>query len=424
MLSQSDTKLLCQIGPGTPMGEVFRRFWIPVLISEELPAPDCNPRAIRILGEDLVAFRDTDGRPGLISAYCLHRHAHLYWGRNEENGLRCTYHGWKFDISGRCVDMPNEPPETNFKDRVQTRAYATREAGGCIWAYMGPPESQPDEIPQLEWTRVPDDHVLMTERLQENNWAQAVEGGIDSSHISYLHNNNMQAINPSTADRAPLMYISPRDFGFIEAARRVQPDGRHYWRIRPFLIPSTIIIPGGDQPGRNLSGHVWVPVDDEHVWVFTMTWNAHRPLTEEERDRLLTGVGIHCPADKEMRRWDLKISHSYKPISNLGNEYMIDRDAQRGGSFTGIVGTSEQDCSIQESMGPISPRWEEHLGTTDRGIIEFRRMLLGLARDMQEGKGPEHARNAAAYHIRSTAFTVDSETEWEAASVEHMKALV
>ena len=423
MLSEQETNLLCQTSAGTAMGEVFRRFWIPALLSEELPEPDCPPVAIRILGEDLIAFRNTSGQAGLVSAYCAHRHAHLFWGRNEQEGLRCTYHGWKYDVDGQCVDMPNEPAEGNFKDKIRIKAYPTREAGGCVWAYMGPPE-QPSDIPQLEWVRVPDSHVLVTKRLQENNWAQAVEGGIDSSHISYLHNVNMKTRNNSTADRSPQMTISHREFGFIEAARRLTPEGKHYWRVRPFLLPSSIIIPGGDQPGRNLSGHVWVPIDDEHVWTFTMTWNANRPLTEEERNGLLAGTGIHCPVDKGVKRWDLKISNGYRPIRNIDNEYMVDRALQRETSFTGINGISEQDCSIQESMGPVSPRWEEHLGTADRGIIEFRRLLLQLARDMLEGKEPEQARNPEAYRVRSTAFVVEPEVDWEAESIEHMKATV
>ncbi|HEY1298670.1 MAG TPA: Rieske 2Fe-2S domain-containing protein [Chloroflexota bacterium] len=422
MLSKAETDLLCQVGPGTPMGDVFRRFWIPVLLAEELPEPDSDPVAIRILGEDLLAFRATSGKVGLTSAYCAHRHAHLFWGRNEQEGIRCTYHGWKYDTGGQCVDMPNEPGDLSFKDKIKLRAYPTREAGGCIWAYMGPPEDMP-EMQQLEWTLVPRENVLVTKRLQENNWAQAVEGGIDSSHISYLHNNNFHRPNNQTADKSPQMTVSRRDFGFIEAARRVTNEGKHYWRVRPFLVPSSIIIPSGDQPGRNLSGHVWVPVDDDNVWVFTMTWNAQRPLTQEEVDALLSGTGIHCPVDKEVGRWDLKISRGYKPIRNIDNQYMINRSLQRERSFTGINGTSEQDCSIQESMGRISPRWEEHLGTADRGIIEFRRILLQLARDMQAGKNPEHASRAEAYRVRSTAFVVEPETDWESSAAEHMKAL-
>jgi len=421
MLSERDNTLLSEVGPGKPMGELFRRFWQPVMISEELPAPDCTPVAIRILGEDLVAFRDTSGKPGVMSAYCPHRHAHLFWGRNEKDGLRCTYHGWKFDTAGNCVDMPNEPVETNFRDKIKIRAYPTRESGGCIWAYMGPKEHMPADIPHLEWALLPSENVLVTKRLQSNNWAQAVEGGIDSSHISYLHNNSINKPTPSTVDKSPLLTTSMRDFGFVEAARRRTEDGKHYWRVRPFLVPSSIVIPGGSSPDRNLGGHVWVPVDDHHVWTYTMTWNATRPITDQERADHLAGFGTHAEVDKDKSRWDLKISNSWSPIRNIDNNYMINREQQRMETFTGIKGVGEQDCSIQESMGEIAPRWEEHLGTTDRGIIEFRKLMLQMVRDLMDGKEPTQPHTPDVYLVRSTAFTIDPDVDWEAASAEYMK---
>ncbi|MPZ49416.1 MAG: Rieske 2Fe-2S domain-containing protein [Dehalococcoidia bacterium] len=424
MLSERDTELLCRVSAGTAMGEVLRRFWQPVLLSEEVPSADGPPVAIRIMGEDLLAFRDTNGKVGLISAYCAHRHAHLFWGRNEECGLRCTYHGWKYDVTGQCVDMPNEPLEAAFKEKIKIAAYPTKEAGGCVWAYMGPPEKEPPELPYLEWTRIPTENVLVTKRLQQNNWAQAVEGGIDSSHISYLHNNNIKQQNLSTGDKAPMTLLQERDYGFIEAARRVTAEGKHYWRIRPFMVPGTIMIPSNDAPDRSISGHVWVPVDDHHVWVYTITWNATRALGNEEIATLLAGYGIHSSVEKHERRWDLKISNSYRPVRNIENDYLIDRPLQKDTSFTGIQGTSEQDCSIQESMGALSPRWEEHLGTADKGIIEFRKTLLQMARDMLEGKEPVQPHNPQAYRVRSTAFVVDPQVDWKEVSEEHMKALV
>ncbi len=424
MLSETETNLLCETGAGTPMGELFRRFWIPALISEELPEPDCTPVAIKILGEDLIAFRDSNGKVGLLSAYCAHRHAKLFWGRNEECGLRCTYHGWKYDIDGNCVDMPNEPAENQFKDKVKVRAYPTREAGSCVWAYMGPKHLEPPELPYLEWARVPDSHVQVTKRLQENNWAQATEGGIDSSHISYLHNMDLERITPSTADKSPFLQTIRRDFGFIEAARRVQPDGRHYWRIRPVMAPSFMMIPSSDKPDRNIGGHVWIPIDDTHCWAYTMTWNATRPLTQEERDKNLEGFGIHCEVDRTATRWDLNISNAWSSVRSLANNYMIDRAEQKNHTFTGIKGIGEQDCSIQESMGSISPRWEEHLGTSDRGITLFRRMVMTLARELMEGSEPMLAHAPEKFRVRSTGFIIDPDQDWEAAAEEHMASAV
>ena len=424
MLSQEDTKLLCETDAGTPMGELFRRFWIPVLISDELPEPDCTPIAIKILGEELLVFRDTNGKVALISAFCAHRHAMLFWGRIEECGIRCTYHGWKYDVDGNCVDMPNEPPESKFQDKVKIQAYPTREAGSCVWAYMGPKELEPKEIPHLEWARLPNSNVQVTKRLQENNWAQATEGGIDSSHISYLHNMDLENITPSTADKAPLMQIVLRDFGFIEAGRRVQPDGKHYWRIRPVMAPSFMMIPSSDKPDRNIGGHVWIPVDDTHCWAYTMTWNATRPLTQEERDKNLEGFGIHCEVDQNATRWDLNISNAWSPVRNLGNNYMIDRADQKARTFTGIKGIGEQDCSIQESMGGISPRWEEHLGTSDRGIILFRQLVTKLARELMEGSEPELPHAPEKFRVRSTGFTIDPDTDWVATAEELMVSTV
>ncbi|MPZ47986.1 MAG: Rieske 2Fe-2S domain-containing protein [Dehalococcoidia bacterium] len=413
------------------MGTLLRRFWIPVLLTEELPEPDGEPVAVRIMGEDLVAYKDTNGKVGLLDGYCAHRHAHLYWSRNEECGLRCTYHGWKYDTEGNCIDMPNEPAESNFKDKIKINSYPTREWGGAIWAYMGPPELMPPELPQFEWARVADNQRIITKRLQESNWAQAVEGGIDSSHISFLHGGKPPAIanlpenqTVSTRDTSPRFWISHRDFGFAAAARRNAPEEQYYWRITPYLAPWYTIIPGGAAENRSLSGHAWVPIDDTHVFTFTMTWNPSRPITDEERETHLKGFGVHTEVDKVMPRWELKISNGYTPIRNMSNNYMVDFEERRLRTFTGIKGISEQDMSIQESMWPMVPRWKEHLGTTDKAIIEFRKLVMGMARDLLEGKEPEFPHTPDAYRVRSAAVTIGRDIAWEEGSAEVMKARV
>src|SRR5665213_1585771 len=185
MLSREENELLTQTGPGTPMGRLIRRYWLPALFSHQLPAPDGDPVRVRLLGERLVAFRATDGRIGLIAEQCPHRTASLFFARNEECGLRCVYHGWKFDLDGNCVDMPSEPPESNFKHKVRIAAYPCRERGGVVWTYMGPPELMPD-FPWLEWAEVPETHRFVTRHLQECNWLQAFEGGFDTSHLTFL----------------------------------------------------------------------------------------------------------------------------------------------------------------------------------------------------------------------------------------------
>src|ERR1700722_431035 len=183
MLSKEENELLTQTGPGTPMGELFRRFWLPALLSSELPEPDCAPVKLTILSEDLVAFRDSEGRVGVLERYCPHRGSSLFWGRNEESGLRCVYHGWKFDVTGSCVDMPNEPMESRFREKIRTTAYPTEERGGVIWIYMGPKDLHP-QMPELEWTLVPENQRYVTKRITACNYLQNVEGEVDSAHVS------------------------------------------------------------------------------------------------------------------------------------------------------------------------------------------------------------------------------------------------
>lgn len=423
------------------MGNLFRRFWLPVLLKEELPEPDSAPVALRVLGEDLVAFRDSDGKVGLLEAHCAHRHAHLFWGRNEESGLRCTYHGWKYDVTGACVDMPSETDESTFKDKINVTSYPARDGGGLIWAYMGPYDLMPRELPNFEFMRVPESHVHMSKRLQLSNWAQATEGGIDSSHISYLHRslNSLRAARADTAlsgtrgpvteqkaqqsyaaaDRSPRFFLEPSEFGFWIGAQRNANEQSYYWRLTPFLLPSYTIVPGA---GAGRGGHCWVPIDDEHCWAFSFGWNVERSMSEGGGGG--GGGGIHSEVDKETARWDLGISNSYLPTSNKSNNYLISREDQRSLSFTGIKGVSEQDMSIQESMGAVVPRDKEHLGTTDRAIIEFRRALLSLAKDLQEGREPEIVSKPDVYDVISCAAVIGRDEHWLEGTKEFVKGRV
>ena len=260
MLSKEDNQLLTQTGPGTPMGELFRRFWMPVLLAEELPQPDCDPVRIRILSEDMVAFKDTDGNVGVIDNYCPHRRASLFFGRNEECGLRCVYHGWKFDINGDCVDMPSEPAESNFKDKVKIKAYPAKEFGSCIWVYMGPAELQP-ELPEFEWARVPDANRVITRFIQHSNFMQATEGEIDSSHVSFLHSvfdlsidyhrdmrvgDQKEGRNSVLSYKfgAPQLTVKETDYGFTYGSRRGPEEGNYYWRVTQWMLPMFSLIPG------------------------------------------------------------------------------------------------------------------------------------------------------------------------------------
>jgi phthalate 4,5-dioxygenase len=394
-MTPEENELLTRVGPGTPMGNLFRRFWLPALLSEELPAPDSPPVRVRLLGEDLVAFRDTDGRVGLLLPHCPHRGAPLFYGRNEDNGLRCVYHGWKFDVTGQCVDMPSEPADSRYKDRIRQKAYPCRERAGIVWAYMGPAELTP-ELPDLEWTLVPDSHRRVTKWLHESNYLQGFEGDIDSAHSSFLHSdlepeesNRDGTISPTmkAADKAPKILVEPTDYGFRYGARRQIRGGEYNWRVTQWLLPTYSLIPFMRFPAV---GRAWVPIDDERTWTFFFSFHPERPLTPEEQQRFWSGNAFP-PA---------LIPGTYNPLRNSGNEYLLDRELQRTSTFTGIFGVNDQDRAVQEGMGPIYDRSQEHLGTSDVAIVACRQRLLKAVRDLQQGIEPYAVRHPGVYAVR------------------------
>ena len=409
MLSDKDNALLTQVGPGTPMGDLFRRHWLPVLTSEELPEPDCPPKRLRILGEDLVAFRDTGGQPGILEAFCPHRRALLFWGRNEEHGLRCVYHGWKFDTTGRCVDMPSEPPESTFKDRVSARAYPAQERGGFVWIYMGPPDRQPDP-PQYEWTLVPDEHRETRKWFQDSNWLQSLEGDIDTSHVSFLHR-SMDPTTPPTAkflpgareyfakDKSPKLSVHETPYGFVYGGRRSIGEGQYYWRLTHWLAPSCSQTPST----YTRNARVLVPIDDETSFSCSVTYNLERPL--EEDDRGISGRPLH---PEPIRLRDGYVIDGWRSELTRDNDYGIDRAYQRTKKFSGMhTGPVDEDRAITETMGAVLDRSNEHLGTSDVAIIAARRRLLRMVRELQEGEEPFAARHSEAVRVRSFEVITD-----------------
>ena len=413
MLPEQENALITQTGPGTPMGALFRRYWLPAMLSEELPEPDGTPAKLTLLGEELVVFRSTDGEIGVLDRFCPHRNANLYWGRNEENGLRCVYHGWKFDVAGRCVDMPSEPPESRYHEKVEITAYQGVERGGLIWIYMGPKELTP-AVPELEWTLVPDDYRLATKRIQHCNYLQNLEGEVDSSHISFLHSSDVFQQSDSvlaTFDRHPVFDVDETDYGLAISARRNAPDDKYYWRITQFLMPTYTMIPS--MPGGVVSFTAAIPIDDVNMIGITVSWRADRPLDEEEVSRIKSWTGVHTEVDEQ-----------YEPLRNMSNEYMIDRQSQKAGaSYTGIRGIREQDLAVQEDQrGPISPRMREHLGTSDRGVIATRKRLLRQVQELMEGKEPAEPANPSVYRVRSAMFTEDKNTSWQEAGAPYLVA--
>src|SRR5688500_8000219 len=276
MLTKEDNELMCRVGPGTPMGETLRQYWHPILLSTELPENDCPPIRVRLLGEDLIAFRDSAGQVGMLGANCPHRGAGLFFGRNEEAGLRCVYHGWKFDVTGRCVDMPSEPAESNFKDKVRATAYPCVERNGMVWAYLGPRETPPP-LPDLEGNLLPEGSWNIVAVQRECNWLQALEGDIDTAHLGFLHHGT---ISPSVAtpgtfsyyelnDRAPRYQVVETEYGTMYGAYRTADEDTYYWRVAHFLFPFYTMPPVG-LLGIKITARCWVPVDDEHTMFFMM----------------------------------------------------------------------------------------------------------------------------------------------------------
>ncbi len=405
MFTKEDNEKLCRVGAGTAMGDAFRSMWMPFLLPEELPEADCPPIRVRLLGEDLIAFRDSRGQIGLLDRYCPHRRVDLFYGRNEECGLRCVYHGWKFDTTGAIVDMPTEPDNTQMKQDTRIKSYPVMEWGGVIWAYMGPLETMPATPPELEWGLVPADYRFITKRLQRTNYAQGVEGGIDSSHVGILHSHldsenphrpfRERQISPNlsipylASDTAPKFFIRPTNYGMAIGARRNAGEEEYYWRVTQFLAPFyTMIAPLKED--RAYMGHAWVPIDNENCWVFTMTWNSDRPLSQEELDH----GAVHS---------DVMNDGSYRPLVSADNDYGIDRVRQRLHSSTGIDGIGMQDTAVQESMGPIVDRSLENLGSGDAAIVGFRRSLLKMAEQRAKTGRLDVADHPEWYRVRSTA---------------------
>jgi phthalate 4,5-dioxygenase len=406
MLKAEVNELLTQIGPGTPAGALFRQYWVPALLAEELPDDDCPPVRVKILSERLIAFRDSEGRYGLMDEFCAHRGASLWFGRVEEGGLRCAYHGWKYDVTGQCVEVPSEPENSNFCTKVRLTAYPLVKVGDILWTYMGDPAKRPD-LPEFEFCHVRAEQTYTSKRWQESNWLQALEGGIDSSHVSWLHSGGLKS-DPlfkgakgneyNLNDLRPFFEVAEADGGLFVGARRNAEDGKYYWRITPWVMPSfTMVPPRGDHP---VHGHFWVPIDDENVWVYTFDFHPTRPLTAEERQAMKDGHGVHSR----------NIPGTYRPEENKDVDYLMDREAQkRGETFSGIRGIAQQDASLQESMGPIVDREKERLVSSDTGIIKARQKLRKAIEALRDEGATPPGVDPAHHRIRSAAVVLPQE---------------
>jgi len=383
-VTPEENDLLCRVEGDAPMGQIMRRHWVAACLSEELEA-DGKPIRARVLGEDLVVFRDSKGRVGVLDEYCSHRRASLVYGRNEECGLRCLYHGWKFDVEGNVIDMASEPVDKADPCRVKQKAYPAREAGGFVWTYMGPPEEMPSfEAPAFAPT--PDVRVSATKVRVRCNWAQILEGQIDSAHSSSLHSSDMVPaqvdgakatdvnwLRPST-DKAPRFQIERTSYGFRYAAirRPIIDEATHdYIRTTVYIAPFTALIPPNNV--HNVAT-LLTPEDDETTMFYFIAWNgSDKP-------------GVPPDVWRKFNRleWGVDVDANFDNLRNRANDYGQDRALMKAGNFTGIAGIPNQDIAMWESMGKIGKRSSERMGASDVAVGAFRRLMVEAARTMQE----------------------------------------
>ncbi len=419
MTRREQNEMLTQTGPDTPMGDLFRRYWLPALMSSELPENDCPPVRVQLLSERMIAFRDSEGKLGLMDEFCAHRGVSLWFGRNEENGLRCPYHGWKYDTTGQCVDVPSEPVESGYCKKIKLKAYPLIERGDILWTYMGPPELQPD-LPEFEFAMVGPKKRFVSKRHQECNYLQAMEGGIDSSHVSFLHSGALER-DPlfkgakgnqyNLKDFQVKFEVVESEGGLLIGARRNAEDGNYYWRITQWVMPCfTAIPPRGDHP---IHGHFWVPIDDNTCWSWSYDYHATRDLSEVEVQAMNDGHGIHVAL----------IPGTFIPVQNKDNDYLMDRAAQKARiTYSGISGIAIQDSSLQESMGYIADRSKENLVSTDNGIIMARHRLRKAAQALQKGVPPPGL-PAATHRVRSAALVLGPDVAFKDAAKEALMAI-
>ncbi|HUD60014.1 MAG TPA: Rieske 2Fe-2S domain-containing protein [Acetobacteraceae bacterium] len=417
MLSREENQFVTQVGQGTPMGNTMRMYWIPALLSKEIAEPDGQPTRVRLLGEDLVAFRDSEGRIGLLDEFCPHRRVSLYFGRNEECGLRCVYHGWKFDVAGACIDMMNEPDENDFKHKVRLTAYPTCELGGIVWAYLGPPERMP-AMPKFAWTQAPESHRHVTKVIQDSNWLQGLEGGIDTSHAPIMHRllsetstrGGFKPSNPFVRGKAPNLVVDITDYGYQYAGLRPLGDAEMHIRTYHFILPFHQIRPSKAESGIPLdAGHIWVPIDDETTAVYNWAYSPGPPLSAD--DRLERGLG-NGPMHVD--------PVTFRSKANRENNYLLDRLVQKSESYTGIDGINVQDRAIQESMGRIVDRSKEHLGPADKAIIQARKLLRQAVKTVEAGGMPDGT-GTSYYTLRAHEAVLPRAVDWREELTPEMK---
>ncbi|KAF1058394.1 Rieske 2Fe-2S domain-containing protein [Burkholderia gladioli] len=428
MLAASDNDLLTQVGPDTPMGKLMRQFWVPVCLSSEL-VRDGEPLRIMLLGERLIAFRDTDGKVGVMDHRCPHRCASMYFGRNEQGGVRCVYHGWKFDTEGNCVDMPNVPPEQDFKNRVKARAYKVLERTGLVWAYMGPRE-QPPAFPNMDCLQIPEAERSVFVHQRDCNWLQSAEGDIDTSHFGFLHIGGLEVddVDPESmhkwgiAGRAPEYSVKETPWGTMYAAYRAADPGELYYRFAHFLFPFFTFTPNGSFNDL-IACTINVPMDDQHTMSYRIAWDKRTmPLQTMKTGEPIPGLAPDSEFLPRTNDWFGR----WRLAANRDNDYFIDREQQRTVSFTGIQGIGRQDQAVIESMGAVVDRSFEHLAASDRMIMVTRRRLIQAARALvEQGRAPEAVDDPDVYlGARGGSFLASDQLDWQQAYQQNLELAV
>ncbi len=385
MISAEENNLLTQIGPETPCGNLLRRYWQPVALAEELPEGGA-PVKVKILSEELVLFRDDLGRPGLLGLHCSHRGTDLSYGRVEDGGLRCLYHGWLYDVAGRCLEQPGEPGGGEHKDAIRHPAYPCKEAGGIIFTYMGPGE--PPLLPNYDFLIAPAEYRAAIKIFHECSFLQGNEGNIDPVHLSFLHQYlsegqvaRQRIVKGSDTtdntllanDIAPTIEVEVTDFGLrIHTLRNAGPD-KHYFRVTNFVMPNLSAF-GGSTVGDGYAVHWHVPIDDTHHWKYIFMFSRTKPLDPELRNKNRS-----------------EITADYRLARNKANRYQQDRESMKTKTFTGMgINFQAHDAFATESQGPVQDRTNEHVVSSDKAIVASRKLLLSAMQDVKDGKEPRH----------------------------------
>ena len=427
MLKTEDNEMLVRVGPKTPMGDLMRMYWLPFLLSGDVPV-DGQPYRVRLLGEDLVAFRDSNGRIGLVDQACPHRGAPMVFARNEEGGLRCVYHGWKFNTDGHCQEMPAEPENTPMLNRVRLKSYPVRERNGVLWAYMGPDENPP-ELPSMEWNMVSQENVHVSMRIQDCNWLQALEGEIDSAHAAILHGrvDSGGSIDQwkQAADLTPKFEVVQHAGGVHVASRRKLGEDKNYIRVNQFLMPFWTLVPPFSQYPE-LSGHAWVPIDDEHTLCIMFSYHPTQPFYEKTRQLFVSGHNGretgHASENSFEQRPVTHPYHTYWSKYNRANAYGYAPELAEKYN-AGMPGLWLQDAACQSGVLPIYDRSKENLGLSDSGVIRTRRVLLETVKKLHtDGVRPLSVDDPSKFLMRAISITVPADADWMELGGEFMRA--